>query len=116
MPEQPSEPSKVRFRFNCQDADLLRLAICALQVYNAQVFAGRHRLPLDEGPTAGDVREFTLLVDTRRLEAALLGLRCEGLLFGPIECADQGALEICQELGVQGELRTPTSDEEGSLS
>src|SRR4051794_14361575 len=88
-------------RFYLEDPDLLRLALGALNVYAAQQFAGRHGLPLDEVP-AGDAhaREFALLAPARRLEEVLLGLRQDRVVFGPVDCPDREALEVCEALGV----------------
>jgi hypothetical protein len=107
--DQASEPSKIRFQLSCQEADLSRLALAALSVYQAQRFALRHGLALDEVRPQGDVREFALLVNARQLEEVLLGLRLEGVLFGLVECGDPAALAICQELGLPGKLGVPSS-------
>jgi hypothetical protein len=104
---RPGEPSTIWFHFSCQDPELTRLALDALNVYRVQQFALRRGLPFDEVLTRGDVRAFALLVDTGRLEETLLGLRVEGVSFGPVECGDRAALEICRELGVAGRLGTP---------
>ena len=103
MPSRPGEPSKIRFHLSCDDADLSRLALDAINVHRAQRFALEHGLLLDEVPAQGGGRAFALLVDPGRLEEVLLGLRVEGVSFGPVECGDAAAPETCRESGVRGE-------------
>jgi hypothetical protein len=114
MPERSGQLSQICFRFPCQDVDLPRLALGVLNAYQAQRFAARHALALDEVPAEGDLRAFALLVGASRLEEVLLGLRSEGILFGPVECGDEAALKTCQELGVAGKLRPTAGPAEGA--
>jgi hypothetical protein len=99
---RPGEPSKIQFRLACDDADLSRLALDALNAHRAHRFALEGGLPFDEVPARPSGRAFALLVEPGRLEEVLLGLRVEGVSFGPVECGDPAALETCRDLGVPG--------------